>query len=217
MPLQWIYICRKQYVTFYVLRRKECIIGLLCSLPYCSEESIDAAYFSQILRVLWKIYLSFCPANKNTFSVLYYWRALISLLIERNETKSNNMHCFSELRKQRWQKVAVISFLGQNLQKNCHVWSLTCIYLIPVGVSIFSSNAKPWTSISYVFDSNRGSPSYRLENRTFYSTNSGVSRVWQAWHEPSAQLWRGRKNCLGKIKIYIFTVSWTFVLRPIQP
>jgi len=30
---------------------------------------------------------------------------------------------------------------------------------------------------------------------------SGVSRVWQTWHVPWAALWRGRKNCLTKIKI----------------
>ena len=34
---------------------------------------------------------------------------------------------------------------------------------------------------------------------------NGVSRVWQAWHMPRAPLWRGRKNCLAKLKS-LFTV-----------
>jgi len=42
------------------------------------------------------------------------------------------------------------------------------------------------------------------------------SRLWQAWHVPWAQLWGGRKNCLAKVRIS-HTVSWTSILRPIQP
>jgi len=34
---------------------------------------------------------------------------------------------------------------------------------------------------------------------------SGVSRVWQAWHVPWAQLSGGRKNCLAQHK-FLFTV-----------
>ena len=44
---------------------------------------------------------------------------------------------------------------------------------------------------------------------------SGVSRVWQAWHMPWASLWRVRKNCLAKL-ISLFTVSWTYILRPMH-
>ena len=33
--------------------------------------------------------------------------------------------------------------------------------------------------------------------------NSGVSRVWQAWHMPLAPLLRGRKNCIANV-IYSF-------------
>jgi len=35
-------------------------------------------------------------------------------------------------------------------------------------------------------------------------TSSSVTRVWQAWHVPRAPLRRGRKNCLAKIKIFIY-------------
>ena len=44
---------------------------------------------------------------------------------------------------------------------------------------------------------------------------SGVSRVWQAWHMPWAPLWRGRKNCLAKLKS-LFTVSLTSNLSPMH-
>jgi len=36
-------------------------------------------------------------------------------------------------------------------------------------------------------------------------TDSGVSRVWQAWPVPWAPLWRGRKNCLQKIKSFFYS------------
>ena len=46
---------------------------------------------------------------------------------------------------------------------------------------------------------------------------SGVSRVWQAWHVPWAPLWRGRKNCLTKIKIFIYSLLKLYcILRPIK-
>jgi len=35
--------------------------------------------------------------------------------------------------------------------------------------------------------------------------DSGVSGIWQAWHLPWAPLWRGRKNCLEKIKIFMYS------------
>ena len=36
-------------------------------------------------------------------------------------------------------------------------------------------------------------------------TNSGVSRVWQAWHVPWAPLSRGCENCLAKIKFVMYS------------
>jgi len=34
---------------------------------------------------------------------------------------------------------------------------------------------------------------------------SGVSRVWQSWHVPWVPLWWGHKNCLAKIKIFVYS------------
>jgi len=44
----------------------------------------------------------------------------------------------------------------------------------------------------------RYSTSWKIDLDEFVSR---VSRVWQAWFVPWAPLWRGRKNCLAKIKI----------------
>jgi len=45
---------------------------------------------------------------------------------------------------------------------------------------------------------------YRKNDLAFL-TYSGLSRVWQAWHVLWAPLWRGRKNCLAKNKIFIYS------------
>jgi len=51
----------------------------------------------------------------------------------------------------------------------------------------------------------------------FWSTTvSGVSRVWQAWHVPSAPLWWGdAKSAWQKLKS-LCIVSWTSFLRPMS-
>ena len=82
----------------------------------------------------------------------------------------------------------------------------SCVWLLLVAVTLpITSTERSFSKMNLLKKFPRNSmTSKRLGNVDL----SGVSRVWQAWHMPWAPLWRGRKNCLAKLKS-LFTVSLT--------